>query len=57
MFNSKSLRCGVLLAVLKTVFAQTAPGFPVQASSETLEITFGTNVVEPAGEQLPRSGI
>lgn len=54
MFNCKVSSFGLLLALLKApVLAQTAPGFPVSASS-TLNVTFGTNNVSPAGEQIPR---
>ncbi|KAF2791352.1 PEBP-like protein [Melanomma pulvis-pyrius CBS 109.77] len=54
MLHCKGLSFGLLLAALKTtVLAQTAPGFSVQASS-TLNVTFGTNNVSPAGELVPR---
>ncbi|KAF2702655.1 PEBP-like protein [Pleomassaria siparia CBS 279.74] len=60
MFNCKALGFGfgfgLLLASLKTtiVHAQTAPGFPVSAGS-SLGVTFGTNLVSPAGELIPRA--
>jgi hypothetical protein len=53
MFNSKVLSFGLLLA--SSVSATTAPGFPIQAAS-TLNVTFSTNNVSPAGELIPRPG-
>ncbi|KAF2007997.1 PEBP-like protein [Amniculicola lignicola CBS 123094] len=50
MFNSK-LWTGAML--WSAVAAQTAPGFPILAS-QALGIQFGTNIVQPAGEQIPR---
>jgi len=51
--------CTVIVAVLgafiPSTFAQTAPGFPV-STERTLNVTFGSNNVDPAGELLPRPG-
>jgi hypothetical protein len=38
------------------ISAQPAPGFPVESSTATLEIKYENNVVDPAGELMPRSG-
>jgi hypothetical protein len=56
MFNFKTLSFGLLFAGLGSVTAQTAPGFPVSSSSQSLRITYGTNIVSPAGELIPRAG-
>ncbi|OAK95278.1 PEBP-like protein [Phaeosphaeriaceae sp. SRC1lsM3a] len=42
-----------LSAVLSLVGAQTAPGFPVSASS-SLTVAYGNNTVSPPGELIPR---
>ncbi|ORY12032.1 phosphatidylethanolamine-binding protein, partial [Clohesyomyces aquaticus] len=34
--------------------AQTAPGFPLQGVSQTLNVSYGSNVVSPPGELIPR---
>lgn len=52
----KFLNAGACLAVLEGVLAQTTPGFPVSASG-TLDVTYGTNVVSPPGELIPRPGM
>lgn len=57
MVNAKAISFGVLLAGLESVVAQTAPGFSVQASEQSLNVTYGTNVVDPAGETMPRAGM
>jgi len=36
--------------------AQAAPGFPFSVS-QSLNVTYGTNNVNPAGELIPRGGI
>lgn len=57
MVISVSLSFGVLLAALQGVYAQTAPGFSVSSSSQSLNVTFGTNNVSPPGELIPRPGM
>jgi hypothetical protein len=36
--------------------AQSAPGFPISASS-SLTVAYGNNTVSPAGEMIPRGGM
>lgn len=51
MFSKTILSFGALLAA--TASAQTAPGFPIQASAQ-LGVAYGNNTVSPPGERIPR---
>ncbi|KAF2024679.1 PEBP-like protein [Setomelanomma holmii] len=50
MFGKTQLSLGALLALAA---AQSAPGFPIQASQQ-LTVAFGNNTVSPPGELIPR---
>ncbi|CAO2656446.1 Nn.00g052490.m01.CDS01 [Neocucurbitaria sp. VM-36] len=50
MFGKTILSFGALLAV---AIAETAPGFPIQASQQ-LSVAYGNNTVSPPGERIPR---
>lgn len=54
MVNSKTLSLGALFATVGSVIAQSAPGFPISNVQATLGVSFGSNVVSPAGELIPR---
>lgn len=43
-------------ALLALTSAQSAPGFPIQAS-QPLAIAYGNNTVSPPGEMIPRGGM
>ncbi|KAH7401336.1 phosphatidylethanolamine-binding protein [Pyrenochaeta sp. MPI-SDFR-AT-0127] len=51
MLGNTILSFGALLAATAT--AQTAPGFPIQASAQ-LSVAYGNNTVSPPGERIPR---
>lgn len=55
MFNFCTKAVAVLLPFVSVARAQTAPGFPV-STTESLNVTYGSNNVSPAGELIPRPG-
>ncbi|KAF2751855.1 PEBP-like protein [Sporormia fimetaria CBS 119925] len=54
-----STKLALAVAALQSIVnAQAAPGFPFQVEEgQTLEIVYGENYVEPAGELMPRADL
>jgi len=53
MFGKSILGVGALVSFASTTIAQSAPGFPVSASTP-LTVVYGNNTVSPPGELIPR---
>lgn len=55
-FNSALFLSCVFSLLLHVTYAQTPEGF-VPSVQTSLNVTYGTNAVSPAGELIPRPGI
>ncbi|KAF1920409.1 phosphatidylethanolamine-binding protein [Ampelomyces quisqualis] len=53
MFGKSFVSVGALVSLVTTTSAQSAPGFPVSASTP-LTVVYGNNTVSPPGELIPR---